>query len=677
MFRLPFRLTTLSAIELGLAALFVLIGLILTLGTTDEYKAGRAFNRAMDNYSAGILEDVYRDLELAMAAKPDYAAPREAYAKLMVDEGYRNAAKFAEAIGICQELARHQEARGGRPSLPVLITTAVAGLEAVRAGSPAPEALAAAVREAKGRLEAALATYSRSGDLHVNLAAIALLENDVARCKAEMEKVVEVGDISPDALPVFYNLGGLVALRERRFIAAAVEFEKVKEFRPDWDIPMLNLGAAHAQVLLSPKTDPTLANRSAATLRRVLGGLRKAENPLCGPMYEALAYHHLRTRQPRTGPADALLAFGEAARFGKLSPPSLANRAVAAYLGVRYTARRTGADPFAEPAAEMAKVLANPKAGPRERLMASCILGSIEAERRKPKEAIAHFQRALPLADQARDALSKAIAARIHSSLGTLYYEVGQLMEALEHFEKAKDTPDVDERKRLEIFLSQSRSAPTIGQFEARRDVLFTAFDLQVSAQLATPSSPEPLGPENVTLILADELSGTTRPLPFQLNGPALHAAAVNLPQGKYRLKLTLTDAFGGRAEAQSEAFEFDREPPRLANRKPEPGATISSLKAIEFDVEDSLSSVDLATLRVNLRYPPGTPLLTRTLVAGGKYQFPSPNGAIPRGAPVTAEVRAPMPQDKLPKGEYRVTVHVKDTKGNARDMDWAFKLAP
>lgn len=673
--RLPFRLTPLSAIELSFALLFSLVGLILILGTTDEYKAGRAFNAAMDNYAAGVLEDVYHDLERAMEAKPDYAAPREAYAKLMVDEGYKNPAKFTEAIGICQDLQRRQEAAGKPPSLPVLVTLAVASLEAVRAQSPTPQALAAAMKEARRRLESALDIHADSGDVHVNLATLALMENDLPRCKAEMEKVIAVGNISPDALPVFYNLSGLVALREKLFVSAASEFEKVKEFRPDWDVPQLNLGAAYAQVLLTPKADPYLVDRSANALRRVLPGLRKSQSPLCGLIYEALALYYLQTRRPRTQPSEALQAYGEAERYGKLTWQSRFNRAIARFLELRYASRRVAPALYAGPAGEITPFLTDPKASPRDKLMASCILGSIEVERDKPKEAIAHFERALSLAEQASPPIGQAILSRICLSLGSLYYEAGRLPEAFKLFEKGKDTPDPEERKQLDRFFKENRSAPSITQFEVKREVLFTAHDLQVSALLATPGSPVPLGPENVALSLTEELSGLTKPLPFQLNGPALYAVALNLPQGRYRVKLTLTDPFGGRDEAASEPLEIDREAPQVLARVPDAGATVNTLKAIEFKVEDSLSPVDLAALRVMLRYPPGTPL-SRTLVAGGKYQFPSPDGKIARNTPATTDVKAPVPADKLPNGEYRVTVHVQDSKGNARDVEWTFRLA-
>ena len=80
------RLTPRSAVELSITVVLALISLTLLLGTIDEYRAGRAFDRAMDHYAARVLEDVHDALHEAMQAKPEYAAPQEAYGKILVDE---------------------------------------------------------------------------------------------------------------------------------------------------------------------------------------------------------------------------------------------------------------------------------------------------------------------------------------------------------------------------------------------------------------------------------------------------------------------------------------------------------------------------------------------------------------------------------------------------------------
>lgn len=674
--RLPFRLTTRSAIELSLTLLFALVGLILLLGTTDEYKARKEFNRAMDSYAAEERDDASDFVRRAKDAKPDYDAPLEVEAKVFVDGGAEKPAMFAEALRAYQVLQRRQEARGGKATLPVLVGIAIAELEGVRASAPKPDALAAALHNARLRLEAALATHPGSGDVHVNLATVAMLENDLARCNGELKKVEAVGNISPDALPVIYNLKGLLALKEQRFTNAMDEFRKVEEFRPDWDVPKLNLGAAYAQVIVASGAEARLADGYALELRKVLPEVRKSKSPLLGLICQAYGTYFIHQHRAIPQPLEALRYFGEAEKLGKLPWSARFNQAIAQYMDA-HGARKRVAAAYAAPAAELARALTGSEAGPRDKFVASCILGTIENERGNRKEALAHFQRAIALSGESSDPFISKAASRVHTSLLALYYDAGELVKAAECLKKLEGVADPDLKKQLDNFGKHLRSAPTIGQFEAKLDKLFTDCDLRVSAALAIPGSPRPLGPENVTLTLQDELSGTTRPFPFQLNGGALYAVAANLLQGKYRVKLTLSDPFGNRESAASDLFEVDRDPPAISKRKPDAGATVASLRTIEFSVEDSMSGVDLENLRVSLRYPVGSPIASRTLVSGGKYQFGTQEGDIKRYSPVTSNVRAPVPPDKFPKGDYKIVAHIQDTRGKARDIEWTFTLAP
>jgi len=669
--RLPFRLTPRSAIEFSTGALLALVGLIFLLGTRDEYRAGRAFDQAMDSYAAAVLEDVHDGLDDAMHAKPSYDAPQEAVAKLLVDDG-----KPAEAAQMYERLRRRQEAAGGKASLPVLIGLAVANLEAVRVGQPSPEALREALREARSRLEAALAAHPGAGDAHVNLAAVALLEDDLARCRAELGKVMVVGNISPDALSILYNLNGLAALREQRYEAAAAEFEKVKEFRADWETPKLNLAAAHARMLIAPRANPQVALRAAMSLRRVLPDIRKSKSPLYSLICQALGTYSLLIHSQQPQATEALRYFAEAEKLGRLPWQSRFNQAIGQYLDVR-AARRRNVAAYATPAAELARALVYPKASLRDRVVASCLLGTIEGERGNRKEAVAHFERAAALAAEAADPAARSAAVRVALSLIALYYEAGELPRVIRLLDQAAEIAGPEEKKKLDALSKQLRAAPVISRFECKQEKLFTDCDLRVSATVLTPGSPTPLTAENVALTLIEEASGTSKPLPFQLNGSAVYAVAVNAPQGKYRAKLVLSDPLGNRTEATSEPVELDRDPPQISKRVPDAGATVASFNAIQFTVEDRLSDVDLASLRVMLRYPAGSPLASRTLVSGGKVQYASADGSIPRYSDVTTNVRAPIPNDRLLKGEYRVLVHAQDTRGKGRDIEWSFQLAP
>ncbi|MBM4040763.1 MAG: hypothetical protein FJ290_19845 [Planctomycetes bacterium] len=670
--RLPFRFTPRSTVELSIAVLLALVGLILILGTRDEYKAGRAFNQAMDNYATADFEDVHDSLDDAIEAKPEYDAPQEALAKIDLDSG-----KFTEATALYERLQRRQEAAGGRASLPVLIGLAVARVEAARAAAASPEALRDALPDARSRLEGILATHPASGDVHVNLATVALLDGDLDRCRAELDKVLAVGNISPDALPVLYNLTGVLALRERRYDAAIAEFEKVKEFQPDWEVPKLNLAAAHAQVLNAPGASSALTNRAAAALRKILPEIRKSRGPLFARVCLALGAYSLRPQgNQKPVVADALRYFAEAEKLAKLSPQAIFNRAIAQYLDA-HAASRKDKSAYNAPAAEFARALADPKSSARDRFVASCLLGTIEHERGDPKKALEHFTLAAALTEKSTDPFIRAAAPQVTISLITLHYEAGEMPKAAALLEKAEGVTNPADKKKLDALAKQFRAAPVISQFVCKREKLFTDSDLRVAATLLTPGSPNPLTPERVTLTLLDDLAGTAKPLPFQLDGPSLCAIAVNLPQGKYRAKLTLTDPFGNRDEDASDTVEIDRDPPRITKRVPEAGATVAALKTIEFSVEDTLGSVDLAAMRVMLRYPPGSSVATRTLVSGGKVQFVSGDGSIARYSDITPNVRAPVAPDKFPKGEYRVIVHVQDTLGKARDIEWSFTLAP
>ncbi len=669
MFRLPFRLTPLSAAQLAAALILTLLGLIFILGTTDEYRARRAFNRAMDSYSAGDIGDARDALEDAWQAKPAYDAPREVFGKLLVDDGARDPKNFDEARAEFQRLRQRAEAAGRSPSLPVTVGLAVAELEAVRAAKPTPDALAAALRVARQRLEALLQAHPNSGDLHVNLATIALLERDLSRCKAELDKVTDAGTISPAALPIVYNLNGLVALAEKRFAAALAEFEKVEEFAPNWDVPRLNLGATHAQMLMAGEANVFQAERSATALRRTLDRLRKSKDPLCGRISQALAMHAIR----RNLPEEAIRRFGEAEAIEKLPWQSRFNRAVAQYM-LAMAARARRPEALAQPAAELAQALTNPQASPRDRFLASCILGTIEAERKRPKEAIEHFQRAAAYSGPP-DTFVRAALPTIHMSLIALYCNTGEYAKIAHHLEQAKATTDEVEKKKLDAFLSLIKRPPAITKFDAKLEKLYSDGDLSVSASLAVPSSPKVLGPDNVALSLVETASGLSKPIPFGLNGPQLYARALNLPQGTYRVELTLSDLFGGQDKATSEALVVDRDPPHVLNCRPEPNSTVSSVPAIQFEVKDTMSGVEADSLRVLLRYP-GTAMISRALVSGGKYQFASADGATPRYAPVALpRITAPVPAERLVKGEYRVTVHVQDSCGKARDFEWSFTL--
>ena len=669
-----FRLTPRSSIELSATLLLGLIGLVLLLGTVDEYKAGRAFNRAMDNYSGRLLVDVHEALQAAMAAKPSYDAPQELYGKLLIDEGHGEPSRFAEAAKLFESLLKRQQASTGQASLPTAIGFAVAELEAARAASPTPEALAAALAEARSRLEAALPVYPASGDLHVNLATIALLDNQTARCKKHLGEAKRVGNISIDALPRIFDLRGLVAIREGQLERATAEFEKIREFDPDWDVPDLNLGAAQAQALLSGSVDSATAERFATSVKEVLDRLKrkKRAGPDSARLALALATHCVRVgRLP-----EALGRFDEAEAYGKLGWQARFNRALAKYAAGRSARRgdRAGERLLAEARAELEQAAKDPHATRRDLFISSAILGTLEAEAGRTKEAIAHFERAAAVPAAPADKFVAGAMPIVDLSLAALYCAAPDYPKAIEALERAK--PAGDAKGEAEALLAQLRSAPVIAEFSAKHEKIYADYDLRVSALLSCPSAPDSLKPEGVRLTLIDTLANATAPLPFRLDGPLLQAAAVNLPQGRYRVELTLTDSIGNRAVAKSEEFEFDREPPRVVDPSPAPGTTVKKLDTVRFGLTDTVSSPDVATLNVSLRFPARSALATQYLVLRGKYVFPSPNGKIRRSTPVAGDIQCPVPKT-LPAGEYKVLIQVSDTQGKTLKCEWPFTLAP
>jgi len=668
-----FRLTIRSGLELAFALVFGLIGVVLFLGTLDEFKAGRAFDRAMEAYSERVLEDVHDYLNDAINAKPSYTPPREVYAKLLLDEGAENPARFADAKRVLEDLQKRQVAQMGRASLAVHIGLALADLGAARAKNPSPEDLQAALETARKRLEEALEVYPNSGDLHVNLATIAFLQGDLARCrKQHLERVTEAGEISYDALPYFYNLAGLVALRERRLKDAIGEFEKVLEFAPDWVAAKANLAVTRAEAILDPGTDPRVADRMMREMKRLLGELRKAKSPAFAWVSEALGCYCLR----RGAASAALRHFADAASGNGLKWHGRFNRAIAYYLeafggGLSVAKRR---EYFDRARKELEEALASKLATNRDQFVGSCILGTIEAQLGFLDRAAAHFERAAAIAAKTDDPFVKRKLPRVRLSLGALAYLRRDYKKALAHF--AGLTPPTEQAEKFEALVNTLQTKPRISDFTARRLDLLTPNDLTASALISLPATAETVRAENIELTLTDALRETKHALPFVLEGPLLRATAVNLPQGRYRVELRVTDSAGNQTTASSDEFSIDREAPRVTPIEPAPGATIAALDRIRCRIHDVVSGVDLESVQVTLQMPRGSALSSRLLVSRGRYLYSSPDGSVTSGSAVKAVLNCPVPRP-TPPGSYTVVVEAKDTLGKGARSAWNFELRP
>ncbi|MFW6107107.1 MAG: hypothetical protein ACOC8A_00305 [bacterium] len=698
------RFTVRSTIELVLTLVLGLAGLAMLLGTIDEYKAGRAFDSAMDYYAANDLEALHEALNKATEAKDNYTDPQEAIAKLLVDEGREHPEKYDQAARIFESLDETQEQRRGQPSLPVVVGLPVAELEAERAEQPGQASLA--VAEARSRLEQARELYPESGDLLVNLATVALLQDDLAGCEAYLEEVYRVGNVSADALPYLYNVKGLLAFHTGRFQDAVENFENVTEFAlkftPEWEVARLNLGAAYAQSLIHGELPPAKAMSYARKIDAVVSELERTKSPLYVPVCHSLAVHYIRE-----GNANAALRnFARAEKVAPLGWHARFNRTVARYLEAQV---RPFGDPTRRPILRdvqerLAELLESPQAEEhRTAFTAACILGTVAAELGDAQAALAHFAEAVDRAEHLSGSFVEAALLRVHRSLAALRLAQGSYREGLARLQESARLKE--QEALVKLLLERLRTPPRVTNFTAGfvRDLpmealvkLFgtgkqetiakerlnrTPYDLHLGAELAAPATPQPVTEDNVRLSLTNTLTGSALPVHWRLlqEGRELRGVALNLPQGVFRLQLHLVDALGNESEVHSREFRVDREPPRVLGRRPEPGASVKSLREVAFRVEDVVGRVDFATLTVTLDYPAGSEVSNSILVSRGKHEFSSPDGEVKEGAKVAGPVvRCPLDLEKsLPPGQYSVEVRVADAEGRKRESRWTFRIAP
>ena len=552
----------------------------------------------------------------------------------------------------------------------MLIGLAVADLEATRARRPSSEELRRAVTEARVALDKARDIYPYSGDLHVNLATVALLAHDAPLAKRHLAKANEVGNISIDALPFLYNLSGLIALQEGHFPVAVAEFEKVNEFKPGWTVPRLNLAAAYAQSLFRGDLTEAKAALYARSIEGIVGQLKRDRNPLLPLVYHALAVHRVRKRDYE----GALKELREAEKYGEQSWHARFNRAAAQYLIAVQTrtpeTRRTALVQEVRPVFERA--LRSKRATPRDVFVAAAALGRLSADEQKLKPAIEYFERAAAVKPSAKDRFIPEALPRVHRSLASVCYAAGEYRKAREHLEQSSGLKDNE--KTAAALLGQLRTKPTITDFSVKLGKIVTDYDMRVAATLAAKASPDPIEPKNVRLMLVNHTDKTSRSLPFQLVGSRLHALVINVPQGAYRVECQVTDSVGNASAVAAKTLSIDREPPRVLQRTPAPNATVKALQTIDFRVFDALGSVDFESLTVILKYPRTAKAATRFLVSRGKYVYDAPDGSIKKGTAAADSVRCPVPADWT-KGTYIVMVRVRDLEGRLNEAEWSFEI--
>ncbi len=670
------RLSIQSTVELAVTAIFGLSGLTMLLGTIDEYKAGKAFDRAMDHYAADNTELLHDALDEAMAAKPDYTAPLEAKGKLLIDDGLMgDTANFGKALELFQRLYEEQSARRRSPTLPVCIGRAVAQLESVMATNPAAPERHATAAKARTQLEDAQETYPESGDLYVNLATVALLNDDYATCEHHLATVRKVGNISIDALPFLYNLRGLVALRKGALPKAVSEFEKATCFAPLWNVPRLNLAGAYAQRLLASDLPPGEGRRYAENVKDVLRDMKGAEDAapdLCAAICQSLAIYYVRNQSPEA----AVRYLAQAKEMAELDWHGRFNSAVASYL-IALSDRDSGPAQkkvLQNVRAELRTLVTDPRARRVNSFMMACMLGTLDALLGDTDTAVDHFEQADQIAAASKKEHIRQSRPRIQRTLGALHLQAKRYTKALEHLKLS--TALAEQKDELAKHLEILTSPPNVDRFTVQQTEIATPHDLRFGARLLAPATPEPIDPEKVTVRLTNALTGRTETPPFRLFENCIRGVMVNLPQGKFTLEVQFTDAMGNVSEKASESFAIDREPPRIVGQHPAPGAKVAKLDAVAFRVVDAVSTVNTDTLTATLTYPKDAPVSNRFLVLRGKYQLTAKDNSVRRGDPATPDVRCPVPDDPVP-GQYTITVRVQDSLKKPAEASWSFTVAP
>jgi len=302
------------------------------------------------------------------------------------------------------------------------------------------------------------------------------------------------------------------------------------------------------------------------------------------------------------------------------------------------------------------------------------MFGKLNSMLGKPAEASVHFERALKLVQfGAAKGQSQETVPRLHRCLAALCLEQRQYEAAIPHLEACRALPDP--RNEVAEILARLRKEPFIANFEVAQLRLVTDYDVRYSCRLVAPATAIPTALDKIQLTLTDELTNTTLPAPFRLTKGYIHGVMVNLPQGKFRLELQFTDALGNRSAVSRHMFEIDREAPRVLERVPADGASVSKLDVLRFVLYDAISKVDLEKVNVTLSYPTTRTATNRLLVSRGKYTVDAPDGSVGKTDPITNNVTCPVP-GPTPAGEYTVHVRAEDTGGRSASVSWTFRLA-
>ena len=208
--RLP-QFTTLSCVELGVAAVLFALSAALGWGAVRGYFAGMNLKNGIAHYASNQGEKALEELETASRWDPANPNPLLLLAKMKTD-----ADALKDAEDNYQAVIRLGEARAGAS----YVAAAHVGLGVLwlkQAERQPGEALKKPLASAQAEFSAALKLDPESPETQIGLAHVSLLAGDAPGALARLNRVASApGDrITRDGLPDLY-LGTGVALRRTR-----------------------------------------------------------------------------------------------------------------------------------------------------------------------------------------------------------------------------------------------------------------------------------------------------------------------------------------------------------------------------------------------------------------------------------------------------------------------------
>lgn len=229
--------TTVAWVELGIAAVLAVAGLILGLSAWGDYSVYGNFGTALRAQAADRFQNAAPALEPIATRQPAYPFPAELAAKLRVDGG--NATSLKEALHLYDWL--RTSGHGDQPAVRLGLAAAHLRLSDVSKGEQAKE-----WSEATRALEGV--NWPEAKILHAHLL---LRQRNVAGAHGELKAVYQEARsgslVTLEGLVDLYVGLGVCAARANQPQEAARMFRSAHQLMPGARIPFLNTIAATAR----------------------------------------------------------------------------------------------------------------------------------------------------------------------------------------------------------------------------------------------------------------------------------------------------------------------------------------------------------------------------------------------------------------------------------------------